>query len=87
MRNVPVAYMRPVSRDDGAAVLAIQLAQPVEALAASVFAHDSVDAAWRAGIQRRSTDNPLVGALLGTSIPSGLPVGGRQHYQRVLWSG
>ena len=48
MLIVPVAYMRLDSRD-GTAILSIQVKQPVERLAASVYAHDSVDVAWRVG--------------------------------------
>ena len=55
-----VADMRLYPRDDGIAVLAVQVAQPVEALAASIFAHDSIDAAWRAGLSFTATDNALV---------------------------
>jgi hypothetical protein len=65
-RNLPsvrVAHMRLFPRDDGIAILAIQVAQPVEALAAPVFAHDSIDAAWRNGLSfQKATDDGLVWA-------------------------
>jgi hypothetical protein len=59
MLNVPVAYMKLDSRD-GTAILSSQVKQPVERLVASVYAHDSVDVAWRVGLELKSTDNPLV---------------------------
>jgi hypothetical protein len=77
MLNVPVAYMRLDSRD-GTAILSSQVKQPVERLVASVYAHDSVDVAWRVGLELKSTDNPLVWSAawkLNTDLPPLLEVG------------
>ncbi|AKC37993.1 Uncharacterised protein [Mycolicibacterium phlei] len=71
MHKVPVAYMRLDSRD-GTAILAVQVAQPVKSLAVSIFAHDSVDVAWRASLELKSTDNPLVWRA-AWEIDPGLP--------------
>jgi hypothetical protein len=88
MLNVPVAYMRLYRRDDGIAVLAVQVAQAVEALAASIFAHDSVDAAWRAGLSFTATDNALVwvaGLGPAAELPSLLEVGNVNN-EEPTWS-
>jgi hypothetical protein len=71
MLNVPVAYMKLDSRD-GTAILSSQVKQPVERLVASVYAHDSVDVAWRVGLELKSTDKPLVWRAawkLNTDLP------------------
>jgi hypothetical protein len=76
MLNVPVAYMRLDSRD-GTAILSSQVKQPVERLVASVYTHDSVDVAWRVGLELKSTDNPLVWRAawkLNTDLPPLLEV-------------
>ncbi|OBA64694.1 hypothetical protein A5647_24780 [Mycobacterium sp. 1100029.7] len=71
--------MRLFPRDDGIAILAVQVAQPVEALAGSTFVHDSIDAAWHAGLNfQQATDDGLVWAKgLGPAaeLPSLLEVG------------
>jgi hypothetical protein len=54
-----VAYMR-LDTLGSAAILQIQVESPVAQLAASYFAHDSVDVAWRGAFQLKATDNPYV---------------------------
>jgi hypothetical protein len=56
--------MRPDSRDR-IAILSVQLMKPVENLAPSVYAHDSVDMAWRVGLQLDATDTHLRGEVPG----------------------
>ncbi|WP_131810520.1 hypothetical protein [Mycolicibacter sinensis] len=77
MHKVPIAYMR-LDSHEGTAILGVQVMQPVERLAASVFAHDSIDVAWRAGLELKPTDNPLVWTAawkLNPDLPSLLEVG------------
>jgi hypothetical protein len=57
--RVRVAYMR-LDTLGSKALLQIQVESPVAQLSASLFAHDSVDVAWRAGFQLKSTDDPHV---------------------------
>jgi hypothetical protein len=78
MSDVQVAHTRMVTHDNGVTGVYVQVARPVSNLSAALFAHDSIDVAWRVGLTFKSTDNPLVwlaGAKLDPSLPSLLEVG------------
>lgn len=78
MSDVQVAHTRMVTHDNGVTGVYVQVAQPVSNLSAALFAHDSIDVAWRVGLTFKPSDNPLVwlaGAKLDPSLPSLLEVG------------
>lgn len=78
MSDVQVAHTRMVTHDNGVTGVYVQVAQPVSNLSAALFAHDSIEVAWRVGLTFKPSDNPLVwlaGAKLDPSLPSLLEVG------------
>lgn len=78
MSNVQVAHTRMVTHENGVTGVYVQVAQPVLNLSAALFAHDSIDVAWRVGLTFKPSDNPLVwlaGAKLDPSLPSLLEIG------------
>lgn len=59
MPTVDIDYIKLESRDH-IATLSVQLGRPVTQLAVSVFAHDSIDVAWRVGVSLKPTEDPLL---------------------------
>ena len=78
MPDVQVAHTRMITNEHGVTGVYVQVVQPVPNLSAALFAHDSVDVAWRVGLTFKPTDNPLVwlaGAKLDPSLPPLLEIG------------
>ncbi|WP_131827671.1 hypothetical protein, partial [Mycolicibacterium fortuitum] len=78
MSDVQVAHTQMFTNEHGVTGVYVQVAQPVSNLSAALFAHDSIDVAWRVGLTFKPTDNPLVwlaGAKLDPSLPPLLEIG------------
>ena len=78
MPDVQVVHTRMITNEHGVTGVYRQVAQPVSNLSAALFAHDSIDVAWRVGLTFKPTDNALVwlaGAKLDPSLPPLLEIG------------
>ena len=78
MSYVQVAHTRMITHENGVTGVYVQVAQPVSNLSAALFAHDSIDVAWRVGLTFKPSDNPLIwqaGTKLDPSLPPLLEVG------------
>ncbi|MBU8820944.1 hypothetical protein KL864_34355 [Mycolicibacterium goodii] len=78
MSYVQVAHTRMITHENGVTGVYVQVAQPVSNLSAALFAHDSIDVAWRVGLTFKPSDNQLIwqaGTKLDPSLPPLLEVG------------
>lgn len=59
-----------IESSNGRAVLSIEVESPIERLAASLFAHDAVDVAWRRSFDLARTDDPRIWRVTWTLDPA-----------------